>query len=92
MVIVLYLLVLLLYLILSKQYTSKHFFFLDNPIFGNSSSLLPQPDWNSLCSYNSFQPSATFDKDLQAIDIDNDLLRFKTRELHENDMLMSPPS
>ncbi|KAF0761287.1 paired mesoderm homeobox protein 2-like, partial [Aphis craccivora] len=63
-----------------------------NPIFGNSSSLIPQPDWNSLCSYNSFQPSATFDKDLQAIDIDNDLLRFKTRELHENDMLMSPPS
>lgn len=66
--------------------------FSDNPIFGNSSSLLPQPDWNSLCSYTSFQPSATFDKDLQAIDIDNDLLRFKTRELHENDMLMSPPS
>ncbi|XP_015372241.1 PREDICTED: paired mesoderm homeobox protein 2-like isoform X2 [Diuraphis noxia] len=65
----------------------------DNPIFGNSSSLLPQPDWNSLCSYTSFQPSGTFDKDdLQAIDIDNDLLRFKTRELHENDMLMSPPS
>lgn len=63
-------------------------------MFGNSSGLLPQPDWNSLCSYsNSFQSAAAFDKDLQAIDIDNDLLRFKTRDLHESDnMLMSPPS
>lgn len=59
-------------------------------MFGDSSSLLPQPDWNSLCSYNSFQSATTFDKDLQAIDIDNDLLRFKTRDIHENGMLMSP--
>ncbi|VVC31680.1 Homeobox domain,Homeobox domain-like,Homeobox, conserved site [Cinara cedri] len=63
----------------------------ENPLFGDSSNLLPQPDWNSLCSYNSFQSTATFDKDLQAIDIDHDLLRFKTRDMHENDMLMSPP-
>ncbi|XP_050436474.1 homeobox protein ARX-like [Adelges cooleyi] len=64
----------------------------DNQMFGTTSSLLPQPDWNSFCSYNSFQSPSTFDKDLQAIDIDNDLLRFKTREIHEDDMLMTPPS
>lgn len=61
-------------------------------MFGNSSNLLPQPDWNNLCSFNSFQSAASFDKDLQAIDIDSDLLRFKTRDVHENNMLMSPPS
>jgi len=60
-------------------------------MFGNSSNLFPQPDWNNL-PFNSFQSAASFDKDLQAIDIDSDLLRFKTRDMHENDMLMSPPS
>jgi len=70
----------------------KEKMFTENSIFGSSSNLLPQSDWNNLCTYNSFQSAATFDKDLQVIDIDNDLLRFKTRDLHENDMLMSPPS
>ncbi|XP_050532804.1 paired mesoderm homeobox protein 2-like isoform X7 [Daktulosphaira vitifoliae] len=64
----------------------------DNQIFETSSGLIsPQADWNSICSYNSFQSPSSFDKDLQSIDIDSDLLRFKSR-VNENELLMIPPS